>query len=104
MKSSKKIVALFVICFCLSFALNAFAETEEQKFELNNSDTIKIVLEQYVGKGVIITLNSGDEIQGTLTKVGDTLVHVSKISTMSYYDAVIRTDSIVAVKMRVRNR
>lgn len=104
MKSSKKIIGLLVICFCLLFAFNAFAENEDQKFEMNSSDTIKIVLEKYVEKVVIITLNGGGEIQGKVKMVGDSLVHISKLSTMSYYDAVIRIDEIAAVKMRVKYR
>lgn len=104
MKSSKKIIGLVIICFCLIFAFNAFAEKEEQQFEMNSSDTVKTVLDQYVGKAIIITLNSGGEIQGKITKVGDALVHISKLSTMSYYDAVIRIDQIAAVKIRVRDR
>jgi hypothetical protein len=47
-------------------------------------------------------LNSGGEIQGVVTKVGDNIVHISKISTMGYYDAVVRIDGIAAVLMKVR--
>jgi hypothetical protein len=102
MKTRKITVLLLVICFCLIFALNAVAE--EQKYEIQSSDTVKIVLEKHAGKEVILRLNSGGEIQGVLTKVGDNVVHISKISTMSYYDAVVRIDSIAAVLMKVRTR
>ena len=102
MKSKRIIVSLLVICFCLMFVLNAVAE--EQKYEIQSSDTVKIVLERHTGKEVILRLNSGGEIQGVVTKVGDNIVHISKISTMSYYDAVVRIDSIAAVLMRVRSR
>ena len=102
MKSKKIIVVLLVLCFCLIFIFNTFAE--EQKYEIQNSDTVKIVLERHAGKEVIVRLNSGGEIQGVVTKVGDNIVHISKISTMSYYDAVVRIDSIAAVLMKVRTR
>jgi hypothetical protein len=39
-----------------------------------------------------------------VTKVGDNMVQISKISTMSYYDAVIRIDNIAAVLLKVRSR
>jgi hypothetical protein len=55
-----------------------------------------------VGKEVIVKLTSGGDIQGVVTKVGDNMVQISKISTMSYYDAVVRIDSITAVLMKVR--
>ncbi|MFZ2197540.1 MAG: hypothetical protein WAV13_07405 [Thermodesulfovibrionales bacterium] len=101
MKGRKIIFLLLVICFCLMFALNTVAE---EKYEIQSSDTVKIVLQKHAGKEVILRLNSGGEIQGVLTKVGDNVVHISKISTMSYYDAVVRIDGIAAVLIKVRTR
>lgn len=100
MKSS--IVALLVLWFCLIFTFNAAAE--EQKYEIQNPDTMKIVLERQAGKEVIVRLNSGGEIQGVVTKVGDNVLQISRISTMSFYDAVVRIDNIAAVLMKVRTR
>lgn len=102
MKSQKSLTVLLALCFCLIFIVTTFAE--EQKYEIQNSDTVRIVLEKHAGKEVIVRLTSGGELQGVVTKVGDNIVHISKISTMSYYDAVIRLDSIAAVLIKVRTR
>ena len=93
---------MLVLCFCLIFAFNAFAD--EQKYEMQNSDTVRSVLATHAGKEVIVRLTSGGDIQGVVTKVGDNLLHISKISTMSFYDAVVRIDSIAAVLMKVRTK
>jgi preprotein translocase subunit YajC len=102
MNSKKSLAAMLALCFCLIFALNAFAD--EQKYEMQNSDTVRSVLATHAGKEVIVKLTSGGDIQGVVTKVGDSMVQISKISTMSYYDAVIRIDSIAAVLLKVRTR
>jgi|MudIll2142460700_1097286.scaffolds.fasta_scaffold14547_4 small nuclear ribonucleoprotein (snRNP)-like protein len=100
MKTPKSIMVLLVLCFCLIVIADSFAEVPQ--YELQNSDTVKLVLERHTGKEVIVRLNSGGEVQGVVTKVGDNIVHISKISTMSYYDAVVRIDGITAVLMKVR--
>jgi preprotein translocase subunit YajC len=100
MNFKKSFAAMLVLFFCLIFTLNAVAD--EQKYEMQNSDTVRSSLATHVGKEVIVKLTSGGDIQGVVTKVGDNMVQISKISTMSYYDAVVRIDSITAVLMKVR--
>ncbi len=53
---------------------------------------------------VAIKLNSNEEVEGTVTIVGDSLVHLSKLSGKDFYDAVVVFDRISAVSMRVRDR
>ena len=51
-----------------------------------------------------LRLGSGDEIEGTVTQVGKSLVHVSRLSGKEFYDAVISIDKVSAVRIRVRDR
>jgi hypothetical protein len=94
--------ASVLVASCMAvYAPNAFAE--EQKYELRSASTsIKDVLAENVGKRVIVRLDTGDNLEGTMTKVGDTLVHFSKITGRDFYDAVVRIDKISAVMFKVR--
>lgn len=80
------------------------ANAQEAKFEVAAFDTVKSVLERNVGKEVILRMVSGPDVQGTVARVGDSVVHISKLSTMNYYDAVIRLEGITAVMVKARGR
>jgi len=95
------IVGLFVVVTCLVFCQDLLAQ--ESKFELNKGFGMKEVLSGYEGKRIAVRLDSGEELEGTLTTVGDQLVHLSKLSKRDFYDAVIRIDKINAVIFRARN-
>lgn len=77
---------------------------DEQKFELKPSAGMHEVLAENVGKRVALRLDSGDEIEGTVTQVGKSLVHVSRLSGKEFYDSVISIDRVSAVRMRVREK
>ena len=77
--------SLFASAALVAVFSAASVSADEQKFELKPS-------------------GSGDEIEGTVTQVGKTLVHVSRISGKEYYDAVISIDKVSAVRMRVREK
>jgi hypothetical protein len=48
-------------------------------------------------------MDSGEELEGIITTVGDQLVHVARLSKRDFYDAVIRMDKINAVIFRARS-
>ncbi len=75
---------------------------QELKFELNKGYGMKEILASYQGKRIAIRLDSGEEIEGIITTVGDQLVHLSKLSKRDFYDAVVRLDKINAVIFRAR--
>jgi len=92
---------VLVMCFMVVHAPNISAD--EQKYELKSSaSTIKDVLMEHIGKRVIVRMDTGDNLEGTVNKVGDSLVHISKISGRDFYDAVVRMDKISAVIFKVR--
>ena len=101
MRAGGMIVAVFVAVICLGFSQNLLAQ--EMKFELNKGYGMKEILASYEGKRVAIRLDGGEELEGVVTRVGDQLVHFSKLSKRDFYDAVIRIDKINAVIFRARS-
>lgn len=77
---------------------------EEAAFSLKASETMREVLSGYTGKKVTLRLESGDEIEGTVTMVGNSLLHIAKLSGREFYDAVVSIDKIIAVRMRMRDK
>ncbi len=94
-------VAMLVVSGSAVQAPNVFAD--EQKYELKlAAATVKDVLSENINKKVIVRMDTGDTLEGTVSKVGDSLVHISKISGRDFYDAVVRMDKISAVLFKVR--
>lgn len=100
MKARSIIMVLFLMIGSMA-VFSTGASAAEAKFELKSSAVMKDILTEYVGKRVAIKLNSNEELEGTVTKVGDNLVHLSKLSGKDFYDAVVVIDRISTVSMRV---
>lgn len=93
------------ILLLISFILPAAtAIAGEKDFQINSADSIKSILERYVGQRVTVRLQSGEESSGIVAKVGDLVVHLSELAGREFYDAVIRLDRIDAVVLKVRSR
>ncbi len=93
------VTALFLV---MSFGSFGVLFAQDMKFELNKGFGVKEILASYEGKRVAIRLDGGEELEGTLTRVGDQLVHISKLSKRDFFDAVVRIDKINAVIFRAR--
>ena len=95
------VAAALVVSSLAVYAPNVLAA--EQKYELKSAAvTINDVLSENVGKRVIVRMDSGENLEGTVSKVGVSLVHISKISGKDFYDAVVRIDRISTVLFKVR--
>jgi hypothetical protein len=93
--------AVLVVSCMAVYAPNVFAD--DQKYELKSAAaTVKEVLAENINKRVIVRMDTGDNLEGTVSKVGDGLVHISKLSGKDFYDAVVRIDKISAVLFKVR--
>ena len=98
----KTVTALLLATCCMVFYSSGFA-AEEPKYELKSSaTTIKDVLQENIGKRVMVRLETGENLEGTVTKVGELVVHLARISGRDFYDAVVRIDRISAVIFKVR--
>lgn len=96
------IFAVLIPAVCMGI-LPAAAGAEEP-YQLKQASVIKEVLFDHAGRKVSVRLDSGEELTGTVTKVGDHLVHVSRLSGRDFYDAVIRIDRVSAVIFRAREK
>ena len=75
----------------------------QDKIELQQDIGIKEALIQFTGKRVSVTLDSGTAYEGILTKVGDHLVHISRLTGKEYFDAVIRIEKISGLVVRTKS-
>jgi small nuclear ribonucleoprotein (snRNP)-like protein len=98
----RKSISIAVVLGMLSL-VTAFTNVSaaEPTYELK-ATSIKEVLAENMGKRVTVRLQTGENLEGIVSKVGDSLVHLSKITTRDFYDAVVRIDTISAVVFRVR--
>ena len=77
---------------------------DEPVVDLNGPEAIRHTLEQQTGKRVKLKLQSGQELEGKISKVGSTVVVVSELSGMEFFDATVRVDQVTAVIVRVRTK
>lgn len=77
----------------------------EKAFELESvGTTVKDVLVRNTGKKVAVQMDSGEKLEGMVAKVGDSVVHISRLTGREFYDAVVRIDRINAVILRTRTK
>jgi hypothetical protein len=75
---------------------------EEVKYDLKPTTTMKALLTDAIGKRVVLRLESSEEIEGTVSVVGEHLVQISKLLKRDFFDAFISIDRISAVIIRAR--
>lgn len=90
-----------VLVLGLSIATEEITLAQE-KPAFNPAISLKDNLATNVGRRVSLTMGTGESVEGTLEKVGDHFVLVSKLSGKDFYDALIRIDDIKAVIFKAR--
>jgi len=98
----KRIVPAVMLMVGLMVISVPIASAEEVKYDLKPAATMKTLLTDSLGKRVVLRLESSEEMEGTVTMVGDNLVHISKLSRRDFFDAFVSIDRISAVIIRVR--
>lgn len=86
----------------LTLVLNSMSCVFAQSLEISNNDSIESVLTGQMGKRVTIKLDSGQELSGIVKQVTDGLTHLSELTGMEFYDAIIVNDEILAVVVRTK--
>lgn len=76
----------------------------QDKLEVRKADTVRSLLERQVGKRVGLVLTTGPELTGTVTAVGDQVVHLSQLAGREFFDAMVSVDRISAVVIRARGQ
>ena len=102
MKKSCFLLAIVLLVMFAAVPMGAWAE--DTAFKLKPGDTMRDVISEYSGKVLALRLGSGEEIEGTVTMIGNGLVQISKLTGKEFYDAVVSIDKISAVRMRARTR
>jgi len=98
----QRIVPAVMLMVGLMVMSAPISSAEEVKYELKPAATMKTLLTDSLGKRVVLRLESGEEMEGTVTVVGERLVHISKLSKRDFFDAFVSIDRISAVIVRVR--
>lgn len=99
----RKVTAAVLLALCCTLVFSSTIRAEEPKYDLKSATiTIKDVLTENIGKRVIVRLETGENLEGTVSKVGDSVVHLAKLAGKDFYDAVVRIDRISAVVFKVR--
>lgn len=81
--------------------LATVAAGEEPTVDLNSPDAIKSVLEQQVGKRVKLKLESGQDLEGKVAKIGSHAIQLAELTGMEFFDATVKLDQITAVIVKV---
>jgi len=100
----KRFVGIFLLLSALLLVSVLDVLAQEAKFEIKASAGIADILKDRIGKRTAIRTQSGEDIEGTVVTVGNSVVHVTNLAGKEFYDAVISIDRINAVIIRVRNR
>ena len=98
----QRIVPAVMLMVGLMVMSAPIASAEEVKSELKPATTMKALLTDSLGKRVVLRLESSEEMEGTVTTVGEHLVYISKLSRRDFFDAFVSIDRISAVIVRVR--
>ena len=98
----KGIVALALGIGLLVFGMTAHAG--EAKFELKANATMREILADRMGQRAALRLQTGEDIDGTVTMVGNGLVHISRLAGKDFSDAVVGIDKVSAVVFQARGR
>ena len=98
----QRIVSAATLMVGLMVMSAPIALAEEVKYDLKPAVTMKALLTDSIGKRVMLRLESSEEMEGTVTMVGEHLVHISKLSKRDFFDAFVSIDRISAMIIRVR--
>lgn len=70
------------------------------KFNPKTSATMRESLVELKNERVTLTLESGDQIEGKITMVGDSIVYIAQLAGNISYDAVVSIEKINAITFR----
>lgn len=93
-----------VLLLCVVGGAVSSVFADEQVVDLNSPEAIRHTLEQQTGKRIKLKLQSGQDLEGKVSKVGSNVVVVSELSGMEFFDATVRVDQVDAVIVRVRTK
>ena len=96
-----KRIGILIVALVFASCWVRTAAAEETRPLPPFGESAKIMLDASLGRTVTLNLASGQEISGTVTKVGDHVVHLSRVVGREFYDAVVLLDRVNAVLFKV---
>lgn len=100
MKIKHFIVTVVFVGFVVT-GLSSYA-AEEKPLTIHSSDSIQSVLKRHIGRRVELLLDSGKSLTGTVKQVEVGVVHITQLAGKEFFDAVVRTDRVSALVIRVK--
>lgn len=88
---------------CAGLAAGPVAATDTD-IDVAVPEAIAANLQKQVGKRVALKLTSGQELEGTVAKVGPAAVHLSQLAGKEFFDAVVRLDHVTALIVRTKTK
>jgi len=98
-----------VMCWALLFFVVAGAQVQPKKpvtlegVKFDTAAPFEENLKAYVGKDIIVHLESGATLQGYVKSVHDDPLHLEKLAGKDFYDALIRIDDISVFEVKFRD-
>ena len=93
---------ILTVCLCTLLVLPSIGLAADMNLEIGKSDSVVTFLERNVGQRVEISLLSGEILKGKVAAATPLTVHLTELTGKEFYDAIIRSDAIVAVVVRAR--
>ena len=69
-----------------------------------NPTSIRVALEQQLGKRAKLVLVSGEEVEGKVAEVSDKVVNIQELTGMEFFGATVRLDQVAVVIVRTRTQ
>lgn len=100
-----KTIGMLVVVFSLvAGGVGTVAAAEEKVAPAPFGENVKVMLDASIGRTVTLQLASGQEISGTVTRVGDHVAQLTRVVGRDFYDALVVLDSVDAVLFKVTGR
>lgn len=106
--NQRMMIAICILAVTVSLGMTGMVTTvmadEPTTVDLNSPEIIKSALEQQVGKRVKLKLESGQDLEGKVAKVGSHAVQLAELTGMEFFDATVKLEDIAAVIVKVRTK
>ena len=113
MKKNVRSIAVAAVALVMCWGLPGLFTTEAQAqpkkpvalegVQFDTAAPFEENLKAFVGRDIIVHLESGDTLQGYVKSVHDDLLHLEKLAGKDFYDALIRIDDISALEVKFRD-
>lgn len=95
-------ILLSSIIFSLSLFTSSNLLASDNAISISKQETLKTLLVKLSGKNVTLKLESGQELTGQLSTVGQHLVELNTLQGREFFNAIIMLDGIDGVIIRNR--